>query len=78
MQKIQEENEELKYQIDKLLRRQDRRDRIGTELIKIKKQNKKLEEENIKLLEFYKFSPPASRIEFDREWPSIAITLKTL
>ena len=49
MEKLIEENEELKYQINKLIRRIDRRERIGTEIIKLKKENKRLDEENRKL-----------------------------
>ena len=46
MDKLIEENEELKYQINKLTRRIDRKERIGTEILRLKKEMKKLFDEN--------------------------------
>ena len=43
---MEQENEELKYEINKLKRRIDRKERIGTEILRLKKEMKKLFDEN--------------------------------
>jgi len=43
---MEQENEELKWEINKLKRRMERKERIGTEIIRLKKEMKKLVDEN--------------------------------
>ena len=46
MEKLKEDNEHLMLINGRLVRRIDRRNRIATEMLKLQKENKKLDEEN--------------------------------